>query len=76
MVQTQMEQFQKPEVVVGTAFATAMVGQIIGWLILAVAIYFGVLIAGGELEFKRIMAAVPWLSLRLPSSWSFRRSSH
>jgi len=63
MVQTQMEQFQKPEVVVGTAFATALVGQILGWLILAVAIYFGVLIAGGELEFKRILAAVPWLSL-------------
>jgi hypothetical protein len=63
MVQTQMAQFQKLEVVVGTALATAMVGQIIGWLILAIAIYFGVLIAGGELEFKRIMAAVPWLSL-------------
>jgi hypothetical protein len=63
VVQGQMEQFQKPEVVVGAAFATAMGGQILGWLILAVAIYFGVLIAGSELEFKRIMAAVPWLSL-------------
>ena len=49
--------------VAGTAFATAMVGQILGWLILGIAIYFGVLIAGGELEFKRILAAVPWLSL-------------
>jgi hypothetical protein len=56
-------QFQKPEVVVGTAFATVLVGQILGWLILAFAIYFGVLIAGGELEFKRILAATPWLSL-------------
>jgi hypothetical protein len=63
VVQGQMEQFQKPEVVVGAAFAAAMGGQILGWLILAVAIYFGVLIAGSELEFKRIMAAVPWLSL-------------
>jgi hypothetical protein len=63
MVQTQMEQFQKPEVVAGTAFAAAMVSQILGWLILAIGIYFGVLVSGGELEFKRIMAAVPWLSL-------------
>lgn len=63
MVQTQLEQFQKPEVVVGTAFATAMIGQILGWLILTIAIYFGVLVSGGELEFKRIMAAAPWLSL-------------
>ena len=62
MVRTQMEQFQKPEVV-GVAFATAMVGQILGWLILAIAIYFGVLVSGGELEFRRIMAAAPWLSL-------------
>jgi len=63
LVQGQMEQFQKPEVVVGTAFATVLVGQILGWLILAIAIYFGVLITGGELEFKRILAATPWLSL-------------
>jgi hypothetical protein len=63
VVQGQMEQFQKPEVVVGAAFTAAMGGQILGWLVLAIAIYFGVLIAGSELEFKRIMAAVPWLSL-------------
>jgi len=63
LVQAQMAQFQKPEVIVGTAFATAIFGLVIGWLIQAAMLYFGVLIAGSELEFKRILAATPWLGL-------------
>lgn len=59
----QLEQFQQPPVVAGTAAASALVGLVIGWLIQAIVLYFGVLIAGGELEFKRILAVLPWLSL-------------
>lgn len=63
LVEAQLAQLQKPEVIVGAAFATGMFGLILGWLIQAVMLYFGVLIAGGELEFKRIFAAAPWLGL-------------
>lgn len=63
MLQTQMEQFQKPAVVIGTSFGSAMIAMLLGWLFQGVVLYFGVLIAGGELEFKRLFAAVPWLSL-------------
>jgi hypothetical protein len=63
LIAPQLEQFQQPHVVAGTAAATTLVGLLLGWLIQAVALYFGVLIAGGELEFKRILAVLPWLSL-------------
>jgi hypothetical protein len=63
LLQAQMEQFQKPEVVIGTSFGSVMVSTLFGWLLQGVLLYFGVLIAGGELEFKRVFAAVPWLSL-------------
>ncbi len=62
-IQPQMERFLKPEVVAGTAFGSALVGFVVGWLVQAIVLYFGVLIAGGELEFKRLLAAAPWLSL-------------
>lgn len=63
LIAPQLEQFQQPQVVAGTAAATSLVGLLLGWLIQAVVLYFGVLIAGGELEFKRILAVLPWLSL-------------
>lgn len=63
MITPQLEQFQTPQVIAGTAVATTLIGLALGWLIQAVALYFGVLIAGGELEFKRILAVMPWLSL-------------
>jgi hypothetical protein len=63
MIEAQLERFQQPAAVVGTAFATTLVGLLIGWLIQAIVLYFGALIAGGELEFKRVWAVTPWLSL-------------
>ena len=63
VVQAQMARLQQPQVVVGTSFGSSMIATLIGWLIQAVLLYFGVLIAGGELEFKRLFAVVPWLSL-------------
>lgn len=63
LLATQLEQLQTPQVVVGSALATALIGLLFGWLVQAGALYFGVLIAGGELEFKRILAVTPWLSL-------------
>ncbi len=63
IVQPQMERFLKPELLAGTAFVSGLIGFIAGWLIQAVVLYFGVLIAGGELEFRRLLASMPWLSL-------------
>ncbi len=63
MIAPQLEQLQTPQVIAGTAVATTLVGLLLGWLIQAVVLYFGVLIAGGELEFKRTLAVMPWLSL-------------
>ncbi len=59
----QLEQMQTTPVVVGSAAVSSAIGLLLGWLFQAVALYFGILIAGGELEFKRVLAAVPWLSL-------------
>ncbi len=59
----QLEQMQATPVVIGSTAVSAVIGLLLGWLFQAVVLYFGILIAGGELEFKRVLAAVPWLSL-------------
>jgi hypothetical protein len=69
VMQEQLQRFEKPEAVASTAFATALAGQLIGWVALSVTIYFGVLIAGGELEFRRILGAAPWLTLPFAAEW-------
>lgn len=63
MLEPQLASLQKPEVTAGIAFASGLLGLLAGWLLQAVVLYFGVLIAGGELDFKRVLALVPWLSL-------------
>ena len=62
-VQTQMALFQSPLFIGGTAAATGILGLLVGWLLQAAFIYFGVLIVGAELDFRRIFATVPWLGL-------------
>src|SRR5512142_3242400 len=60
-VRQQMARFASPAFVGGVAFATGLVALLIGWLIQTTILYFGDLIAGGELQFKQVAAAVPWL---------------
>jgi hypothetical protein len=63
MLEAQLAALQKPEVVVGAAFASALLGLLVGWLLQAIVLYFGILIAGSELNFKSVLAVMPWLSL-------------
>lgn len=63
LLAAQVERLETPQVVVASALATALTGLALGWLAQAAALYFGALIAGGELEFKRVLAVIPWLSL-------------
>ncbi len=59
----QMTTFQTPLFVGATAALTGILALLIGYLLQAAALYFGSLIAGGDIEFGRIFAAVPWLGL-------------
>ncbi|MGC8779924.1 MAG: YIP1 family protein [Anaerolineae bacterium] len=63
MLEPQLAALQKPEVTAAIAFGSSLLGLVVGWLLQATVLYFGVLIAGSELDFKRILAIVPWLSL-------------
>lgn len=64
-VQSQMGMIQSPLFVGATAAVTGIVGLLVGWLVQSALLYFGALIAGGEVEFRRIFAAAPWLGLPL-----------
>jgi hypothetical protein len=64
-VSQQMARFSSPAFVGGVAFATGLVAMLIGWLIEAAILYFGGLIGGGELQFRQVAAAVPWLYVPL-----------
>ena len=64
-VQSQMGMIQSPVFVGATAAVTGIVGLLVGWLVQSALLYFGALIAGGEVEFRRIFAAAPWLGLPL-----------
>jgi hypothetical protein len=59
----QMTTFQTPLFVGATAALTGILALLIGYLLQAAALYFGSLIAGGDIEFGRIFVAVPWLGL-------------
>jgi hypothetical protein len=59
----QMTAFQTPLFVGATAALTGILALLIGYLLQAAALYFGSLIAGGDIEFGRIFAVVPWLGL-------------
>jgi hypothetical protein len=64
-VRQQMATFSSPAFVAGVGFVTGLLGLLIGWLIQAAILYFTDLLAGGELQFGQIVAAVPWLHLPL-----------
>ena len=59
----QMTMLQTPLFVGASAALTGVLALFIGYLLQAAALYFGSLIAGGDVEFGRIFAAVPWLGL-------------
>jgi len=59
----QMALFQTPLFVGASAALTGILALLIGYLLQAAALYFGSLIAGGDIEFSRIFVAVPWLGL-------------
>lgn len=63
LLEGQLALLQQPAVVAGAAFASTLLGLLVGWLLQAIVLYFGVLIAGSELDFKSVLAIVPWLSL-------------
>lgn len=59
----QLATFQTPLFVGASAALMGVLALLIGYLLQAAALYFGSLIAGGDIEFGRIFAAVPWLGL-------------
>jgi hypothetical protein len=59
----QMAMFQTPLFVGASAALTGILALLIGYLLQAAALYFGSLIAGGEIDFGRLFAATPWLGL-------------
>jgi hypothetical protein len=64
-VQNQMGFIQSPLFIGATAAVTGILGLLVGWLVQGALLYFGALIAGGEVEFRRFFAAMPWLGLPL-----------
>lgn len=59
----QMATFQTPLFVGASAALTGILALLIGYLLQAAALYFGSLIAGGEIDFGRLVAATPWIGL-------------
>jgi hypothetical protein len=59
----QMATFQTPLFVGASTALTGILALLIGYLLQAAALYFGALIAGGEIDFGRLFAATPWIGL-------------
>jgi hypothetical protein len=62
-VQAQMAVFQSPAMIGAMAVATGVFGLALGWLLQAAIVYFGLLIGGAEVDFRRLLAAAPWLGI-------------
>lgn len=62
-MQARLETFQTPLFVGLMALVSGIVGMAAGWLVQGTVLYYSALIAGAEVEFKRVFATVPWLSL-------------
>jgi hypothetical protein len=63
LVREQAARFSTPQVLAITGIATGIVGLAFSWLIAATILYFGALISGGDVEYKRIFATMPWLGV-------------
>ncbi len=60
---SQIRALQTPLVIGATTAATGVLALVIGWVVRAAVLHFAALITGGESEFRRVFAAVPWLGL-------------
>jgi hypothetical protein len=59
----QMAMFETPLFVGASAALTTILALLIGYQLQAAVLYFGSLIAGGEIDFGRLFTATPWLGL-------------
>ncbi len=65
--QNQMAFLQSPLFIGGTAVVSAVFGLLVGWLAQAALFYFGALIAGSDVDFRRLLSVTPWVNL--PFVW-------
>lgn len=59
----QMTSFQSPAFIGVTTALTGILALIVGYLVRAAVLYFAALVTGGEVQFNRYLAAMPWLGL-------------
>ena len=59
-VQSQMDVFTGPLVLIGGGMVSSVLGLALGWLIGATILFFGLLIGGLEIGFSQIFAGVAW----------------
>jgi hypothetical protein len=60
MARVQIARLQQPQVLLATAIGTGLIGLLLSWLMASAVLYFGVLIAGGDVSFTGLFATLPW----------------
>ena len=60
MARAQIARLQQPQVLLATAIGTGLIGLLLSWLMASAILYFGVLIAGGDVSFTGLFATLPW----------------
>jgi len=60
MARAQIARLQQPQVLLATAIGTGLIGLLLSWLMASAFLYFGVLIAGGDVSFTGLFATLPW----------------
>ena len=63
MARAQIARLQQPQVLLATAIGTGLIGLLLSWLMASAFLYFGVLIAGGDVSFTGLFATLPWIWL-------------
>jgi len=63
IARAQIERFQQPQVLMAAAIGTGLLGLILSWLVASAILYFGMLIAGGDVNFNGLFATLPWIWL-------------
>jgi hypothetical protein len=62
-LRAQIETLQSPPIIAAMTAVAGIFRLVLGWLLQAAIVYFGILIGGTEMDFRRVLAAVPWLSI-------------
>ncbi len=60
MARAQIARLQQPQVLLAAAIGTGLIGLLLSWLVASAILYFGVLIAGGDVSFTGLFATLPW----------------